>query len=72
MEPTAFMKSYEETLLKLLKTSYINKYEDLDSLKKKYPYIYDRQSPIITEEKPHQFSYTELEKISEKENIKNV
>ena len=29
------MKSYEETLLKLVKTTHINQYENLDSLKKK-------------------------------------
>jgi len=72
MEPTAFMRSYEETLLKLVKTSHINKYEDLESLKKKYPHIYDRQVPVVTEEKPHQFSYTEEEKIPEQKSIKNI
>lgn len=59
MEPTAFMESYEETLLKLAKISYINKYEDQESLKQKYPHIYDRKNTIKCEEKTHQFSYKE-------------
>jgi protein O-GlcNAc transferase len=75
MEPTQFMKSYEETLINLFNSSInassnditqrsistddITQYETPESLKQKYPHIYDRQDPIKTENKSHQFSYIE-------------
>jgi hypothetical protein len=59
MEPKQFMKSYEETLINLFNSSVNTQYETPESLKQKYPYIYDRQEPVKTENKPHQFSYME-------------
>jgi len=59
MEPKQFMKSYEETLFNLFNSSVNTQYETPESLKQKYPYIYDRQDPVKTENKPHQFSYME-------------
>jgi predicted O-linked N-acetylglucosamine transferase (SPINDLY family) len=66
MEPTQFMKSYEETLLNLFNTNTNTQYETEESLKQKYPHIYNSHNSIKSEDKFHQFSYMEnTEKKSE-------